>query len=405
MKAKFINHASLLLTSKCNKYLYLDPWILSTAFSRWFQDPPANAQDILDICSLNRDDITIIISHGHDDHLDEFIIKSSIFRNCSIIIPQLETKGLKRRIERLGCKKIIEVGEQAIEHNGFLIQNLINKEFTGDDTIFLISDEEHLLIHANDNWHRYNKTLLSQIEMATSRFSEDSIYYLVQLGIADAFPYSYADIEDQECEKTARNRYLNYSQTINDNARQMSFKKIYTYANESCYNSKIHRMCKNSKELRQEVLDANKEMQQLLPGTALVGCSNHIKDINQHDSNLNIIEYCLDIYYQKSLDYIVRAFSHEEYTTGNPLVNYHFALDCNAMDASLVYLLSADRATWQEILTGKLTIEAITIGGAGIIYKDPGINVSPLHHALTKWCYKAQSEILQNGFNWYLQDQ
>jgi len=105
------------------------------------------------------------------------------------------------------------------------------------------------------------------------------------------------------------------------------------------------------------------------------------------------------------LDYIVRVFSHEKHTTGNPLVNYRFAIDCNAMDASLVYLLSADRATWQEILTGKLTIEAITIGGAGIIYKDAAINVSPLHHALTKWCYKAQSEILQNGFNWYLQDQ
>jgi hypothetical protein len=315
---------------------------------------------------------------------------------------------LKRRIERLGCQKIIEVGEQAIEHNGFLIQNLINKEFTGDDTIFLISDEEHLLIHANDNWHRYNKTLVSQIEAATSRFHKDSIYYCVQLGIADAFPYSYADIEDEECEKIARSRYLNYSQSINDNARQMGLSKIYTYANESCYSSKVNRRCRSSKELRREVLEVNKKMQQLLPGTVLVGCSNHIKDmdpppaIDHRNLNLNIIGYCLDIYYEKSLDYIVRIFNRDEDATSNPLVNYRFAIDCNAMDENLVYLLSADRITWQDILTGKLTIEAITIGGAGIIYKDPTINVSSLHHALTKWCYKAQSEILQIGFNWYL---
>ena len=79
MKITHINHASLLLKNEVGHYLWIDPWVISPAFETWTQDPSPTAQFILDILNIPKDKISIIISHGHDDHIDEYIL-SKYFR-------------------------------------------------------------------------------------------------------------------------------------------------------------------------------------------------------------------------------------------------------------------------------------------------------------------------------------
>ena len=149
MKIKHVNHSSLLLQSNKGNYLWCDPWIISTAFKTWVQNPKPSLQTVTDILSVDNNNINVLVSHGHDDHLDEFVLRKH-FSKQEVYIPKLKTPGVRNRISNLDCVPV-EIDEEKYTCGGFEIINVINQDFTGDDTIFMISDDEHLVIHANDN--------------------------------------------------------------------------------------------------------------------------------------------------------------------------------------------------------------------------------------------------------------
>ena len=65
---KFINHASLQIKGQ-NNYL-TDPWYISNAFGKWTQNPPPSFSDVKNILKTKK--LNILVSHGHDDHVDDF---------------------------------------------------------------------------------------------------------------------------------------------------------------------------------------------------------------------------------------------------------------------------------------------------------------------------------------------
>jgi len=64
----FVNHASLLI-KKGHRYLLTDPWYLRAGFGSWL---PTFQQYVHPtyLAALG-DKLTILISHGHDDHCDD----------------------------------------------------------------------------------------------------------------------------------------------------------------------------------------------------------------------------------------------------------------------------------------------------------------------------------------------
>ena len=231
MKIKHVNHSSLLLQSNEGNYLWCDPWIISTAFKTWVQNPKPSLQTVTDILNIDNDNINILVSHGHDDHLDEFVIKKH-FNKTNVFIPKLRTPGVRNRITNLDCIPI-EIGEEKYTCGGFEITNVINQDFTGDDTIFMISDDEHLVIHANDNYHHYNDTLLSQIKDRMSKFKKEKTFYFVQRGIADSYPWSYEYYHDREVSELVKERYKKYCETIETNRKNLGVDKVLLYANQA----------------------------------------------------------------------------------------------------------------------------------------------------------------------------
>ena len=46
------------------------------------------------------DNLTVLISHGHDDHCDDFIIKHH-FSDNKILVPKFATNGLQKELKRI----------------------------------------------------------------------------------------------------------------------------------------------------------------------------------------------------------------------------------------------------------------------------------------------------------------
>ncbi len=86
--------------------LVCDPWVGVTSENAWISDPiNFNGEKILKKIQPKY----IYISHLHCDHFDPNLLKKISKQNVSIIIKKFKIPILKKRILKLGFKKIIEV--------------------------------------------------------------------------------------------------------------------------------------------------------------------------------------------------------------------------------------------------------------------------------------------------------
>ena len=71
MIVKAVNHASVLIQEGDN-FILTDPWYEQPAFGSWLPVPPTSIHPVY-LLALAKDNpkFKILISHGHDDHLDD----------------------------------------------------------------------------------------------------------------------------------------------------------------------------------------------------------------------------------------------------------------------------------------------------------------------------------------------
>ena len=71
MIVKAVNHASVLIQEDDN-FILTDPWYEQPAFGSWLPVPPTSIHPVY-LLALAKDNpkFKILISHGHDDHLDD----------------------------------------------------------------------------------------------------------------------------------------------------------------------------------------------------------------------------------------------------------------------------------------------------------------------------------------------
>lgn len=94
----FNNHASLLIKHN-GKFLLTDPWFQTLAFGSWLPTyPPAFHPTYL--ASL-KENLAILVSHGHDDHLDDKLL--DLFdKNTPIVTANFKSPSVKNRLKKLG---------------------------------------------------------------------------------------------------------------------------------------------------------------------------------------------------------------------------------------------------------------------------------------------------------------
>lgn len=111
----WLGHASVLLKFK-EKWIFLDP-ILSERLSHWtgvwpkrFHPSPVEASDLPPL-------FAVVISHDHQDHLDEYTLKDLVGRSEHYIVPKdvgayLVDWGVdKKRVRELSWWESLELGE------------------------------------------------------------------------------------------------------------------------------------------------------------------------------------------------------------------------------------------------------------------------------------------------------
>lgn len=384
MKIEHINHSSVLLEGDNGEFVLTDPWFISPAFGGWTQNPSPPLDLIKKILSIPKSKLTVVISHGHDDHLDEFVI-SHHFKECNIVIPKFSTPGLEKRIQNLIGKAPITITEEEIVIGGHTFSALINEDFTHYDAIILISDGNKLCIHANDNWATYPPELVEKLKRRTVNFIPENTFFLSQFGIADCFPINYPNFSDGDCDKMIDSRIDLYELAFNANILSLGITHAYSYANQSTYEFPGFRHSEkiSYKKYSKHIADHNLPITQLEPGMIINDTALLPLD------KLTLFNHMLAIYQAKARSYLKDYDSLEFKVYSEDLKN----------SSKVIYSTSIN--TWQRILIGDLTIESISIGGMGMIFKENSNNIRDIHLKLSKFAYIAQSQIKKLGLEFY----
>jgi hypothetical protein len=386
----FINHASIKVEYNGMRCV-TDPWYVSNAFGSWYQCPSPHKSavfDLIDSC----ENLCVVVSHGHDDHLDEWFIKHHL-KDKTFFCSKFQTPGLENRLSKgLGViTKPIGSGEV---FGDFTFKQFINPDFTEYDAVITIQTPDYLIIHANDNWHKWPSEMAAEIKKVSDQYDESNVFFLIQFGVADCFPVNYSGLSVEECENIIERRFKDYLGATKANMEFLNLNHIYYYANQSLFDYKSNNLKGLSMyQLAQRFL-SNKGVffTQMTPGMSLY--KGH-KINNNMNVDKSIFRYCLD------------AFEN--------FINHRYKSVCNSgeyikvrfktfgdevIEGDVNYIASQE--VWSRILIGELTLESIIIGGSGVVAK-PNVNIRDHHHFVSKSGYIAQNLIRSKGLFFYLE--
>lgn len=385
---EFINHASI-KTEYNGMICVTDPWYISNAFGSWFPCPSPYKSAIFDLIDTD-EKLCVVVSHGHDDHLDEWFIKHHL-KDKTFFCSKFQSPGLENRLSKsLGVTtKPIGSGER---FGDFVFKQFVNPNFTEYDAVITIETQDYLIIHANDNWHKWPVDMASEIKKVSDQYDEDSVFFLVQFGIADCFPVNYKGFSDEECLNIIKQRFNNYFIDTKANMEFLNLKHIYYYANQSLFEYKATTLNGFSMyQLAQKFLsDKETFYTQMTPGMSVY--KGH-KIINNSDTSL--FRYCLYAFE----NFINRSYRSVCNPSSYMAVRFKTFGD-EVVEGDINYIASHE--VWNRVLIGELTLESIIIGGSGVVIK-PGVNIRDHHQFVSKISYIAKNMINSKGLLFYME--
>jgi Beta-lactamase superfamily domain len=226
---RYLNHASILIRCASN-FILTDPWFQRPAFGSWLPVPPiAIHPAYIQTLARSTQDFMIVISHGHDDHLDdEWLV--GFPKHVLVLIPEFPAPGTRKRIEALGFKKIIEIPALGIQIGNIRFQTFFNPEISRFDAIISIDTGDSLIVHANDNWKPLTERNRNRLSELTHKYGLERTCYLSQCNIADSFPYVYPQYDIQEKKIIANKRVESMARSSLQNAASIGARYFLNYA-------------------------------------------------------------------------------------------------------------------------------------------------------------------------------
>jgi hypothetical protein len=226
---KFINHSSVLINDN-NNFILTDPWFEKPAFGSWLPTPPCSVHPAYLVALSNTvENFILAISHGHDDHLDDELL--SLFpKNLNVVIPRYRSKGLVKRLNKIGFTNIHEVDETGYNLSEFIFKSYINPTICPDDAIITIQTKNSFIVHANDNWQKIQPAPLKKIINDSKKYPLEKRIYMSQCNLADGWPDIYKDYTTLEKKAIHNSRILNIIQTTLNNANLIGCRNFLNYA-------------------------------------------------------------------------------------------------------------------------------------------------------------------------------
>jgi UDP-MurNAc hydroxylase len=171
MHITYLGHAGFLVDCGSDTIL-CDPWFspYGAYAASWFPFPANNA---INLDNLERA-THLYISHWHEDHLDEWFLRtrSDAFKHSVIvIIPKFQYPRLKDEIAKCGYTNILEIEDEHVTSNGTRIYIQRDENPLYSDSSITIGSDEFVFVNSNDC-----KLTIGQEEEILRRFGPVTIY-------------------------------------------------------------------------------------------------------------------------------------------------------------------------------------------------------------------------------------
>lgn len=387
-----INHSSLLI-HESGYNLITDPWYFTNAFDGWAPFPQPDARLIEEVLSGQYHPHIVLISHAHDDHLDESFL-AHLSDKTILALPKNANKSLKSRICRCGINEcnIIEVGTENVSLYGFNLSSICNQTLSKQDFIFTISTSTGLVIHANDNWHPFSDTVVRHLVNVASLIPMGERYLFAQVGVADSFPLFYSGLTNLEKTQIIRSKCEKMLSALVSNGNALQINNLFAYANQSLFSRQFDSAVDPYLIRDQAIHSFSSHVKQLSPSSMICGFDlsdiymSYLPLITQRLKRLAIIfEQFIESKISRSLskelsEILPVKFLCEEY------------LDLHVEDSSSIQIISSLHQ-WNKILCGSSNLESIITGGCGRIYLDKAYNMRVEYGLLVDWSYILQAQI------------
>lgn len=386
MKLIHVNHSSFICETK-KDLLLTDPWIFSNAFQGWSQYPYPHTNTIKKILSKSSQLSIVVISHAHDDHLDDIFL-SKLTNNVKVVIPKTLNKGFIKRVLKNGISinNIIEVDENFNRVGSFSISAIFDGSLSSEDYIFLISHKNNLVIHSNDNWRKYNDNTVEKIKSTISNLGIVNTTLMSQVGIADAYPLFYQGISSQSKKQIIANKINFMCENVLKNCNNLDIENCYAYANQSIFNSRFsNEIDFDPYKLRSDIIkNYSKHLIQLNPSDQIIE-GKYIKCKSDHQS-----------FIQYRLSNLEKSFNEYSIKKNKKILPINFKLIQEKVVNNKSIDILAPGNIWNDILNGITNFESIITGGLGVINKPSNYNMKEEYLLLTNWAYLHQNKAIEN---------
>jgi hypothetical protein len=223
----FLNHASILI-KKGDGYLLTDPWHQRPSFGSWL---PTFTQYIHPtyIAALGKK-LSILISHGHDDHCDDDLL--SIFdKDIEIITADFNAPSVLNRLKKLGFTNIKTANREGLKiTNGFTIKSYINPVRSLDDATYTIDTDNGFVVHCNDNWFEFDDDTFKKINIDICKYSPKNVAFFSQTNSASGYPLNYKNFTEEEKVSILKLKVKGMVVQGMKNALKLGLNSFYSYA-------------------------------------------------------------------------------------------------------------------------------------------------------------------------------
>lgn len=382
-KINFINHASLFIETEFYNIL-TDPWFISNAFGKWYHYPSPNYDDINKIIKAANKTYTLI-SHGHDDHLDDYFVKNYL-NESQILISKFQSAGLFNRVKKISNKLPIQIEQnfsKPLKIKNNLFYSYSNKGMSNDSIIVIASDDE-VIIHANDNYREQPREIINQIKKISRN---KKVYYFSQVGIASSFPAIFKNLTLKKRERVIRSEHIRFLRDFEKNIDLIKPDFAFIYANQYKFDNEENLSYYDDV---QKLIKNHSFIKQLTPGDKIVNgkfIKNEVRKDNLFDTLLKKLEILNNNYISSKIntDLKISFLITDENKNIKPKKN-------------VIYFL-ASKSVWSSIISGQINMETILIGGNGTIIKIHSQNMREVSICISEFSYIYQNKISKNLFN------
>lgn len=225
---QYLSHASVLIRCK-NHFLLTDPWYQRPAFGSWLPVPPLAIHPSYLVALASSVPFGLLISHGHDDHLDDDWL-AQFPHDTPTYITRFGSPGVRKRIERTGLRNIFELDTSPADFGPFRLRAFKEPEVSLDDSVQVIETPDAAILHANDLWQRMPISLVSDLREILAPHPPERRLYMSQTNQADGYPYIFPQYSKEERQNLRREKVKTVVRSGLENARDLACGYFLSYA-------------------------------------------------------------------------------------------------------------------------------------------------------------------------------